>query len=263
MSSELRSKKLRGSGGYVMATIDEEQQRKGNLGGPDLFLAPVGRIGSEKISKFYCNTCEKDYEGSPKIQFENPNEEVAENLFLVEKGQYICTTCGSTLAEYREFKKPDEVSDVGAAKPLTPPTAPMQEPFSMPSTTVTVPDFDVQSLPGMPTIQEDIVAGTQAGSSFNSIAGMSVYDANAKKIGTVKQVGVDSAQTVVLAITKNDGSEVSIGWNQIKKIGEIILLGGEQGSTIGSIQPAASKCSNCGFDNKPGSKFCQSCGTKI
>ena len=106
MSSELRLKKLRGSGGFVMANVTDEQQQKGNLGGPDLFLAPMGRLESEKISKYFCNTCEKDYEGSPKIEFENPNEEVAENLILVERGQYICNSCGSTLAEYRDFRKP-------------------------------------------------------------------------------------------------------------------------------------------------------------
>jgi len=105
MSSELRLKKLRGSGGYVMATVTDEQQVKGNLGGPDLFLAPIGRLDVEKISKHFCNTCEKEFEGAPKIEFENPNEEVAENLILAEKGQYICNSCNSSIAEYREFKK--------------------------------------------------------------------------------------------------------------------------------------------------------------
>jgi len=99
MSTEMRLKKLRGSGGYVMAQVSDDQQRKGNLGGPDLFLAPIGRLDVEKISKYYCNTCEKDYEGGPKIEFENPNEEVAQNLILKERGQYLCTTCGSTIAE--------------------------------------------------------------------------------------------------------------------------------------------------------------------
>ena len=47
MSAELRLKKLRGSGGFVMALVTDEQQSKGNLGGPDLFLAPVGRLESE------------------------------------------------------------------------------------------------------------------------------------------------------------------------------------------------------------------------
>ena len=45
MSSEIRVKKLRGSGGYVMAQVSDDQQRKGNLGGPDLFLAPMAYPG--------------------------------------------------------------------------------------------------------------------------------------------------------------------------------------------------------------------------
>ncbi|HET8719898.1 MAG TPA: hypothetical protein VFM64_02755, partial [Candidatus Nitrosotenuis sp.] len=119
MSSEMRVKKLRGSGGYVMAQVSDDQQRKGNLGGPDLFLAPIGRLEPQSISKYFCNTCEKDYEGSPKIEYENPNEEVAQNLILLERGQYLCTMCGSTIAEYREFQKPDQQSDVGLANPIS------------------------------------------------------------------------------------------------------------------------------------------------
>ena len=256
----MRSKKLRGSGGYIMATVTDEQQTKGNLGGPDLFLAPIGRLESEKISKFFCNTCEKDYEGAPQITFENPNEEVAENLILVEKGQYVCTTCGSTLAEYREFKKPYQAGEIGNAKPMTSSSELVPPSFSEPEPTVTLPDFDVQSTPTS-TVQQDILSETQPGTSFNTIAGMSVYDGNAKKIGAVKQVGVDSAQTVVLIITKNDGSEITVKWDQIKKVGEIILLNEGIGGTTSVIQQV--KCSNCSFDNKPGSKFCQSCGTKI
>jgi len=117
MSSELRLKKLRGSGGYVMATVTDEQQMKGNLGGPDLFLAPIGRLDESKITKHFCNTCEKEFEGPPKIEFENPNEEVAENLVLAERGQYICKSCNASIAEYREFKKPNEEGEVGSAKP--------------------------------------------------------------------------------------------------------------------------------------------------
>ena len=269
MSFELRLKKLRGSGGYIMASINDDQQRKGNLGGPDLFLAPVGRIDSEKISKFYCNTCEKDYEGAPKIQFENPNEEVAENLILVEKGQYVCTTCSSTLAEYREFRKPNESIDVGNASSLTrqyesimPTSEPMKQSFTSPRSTISIPDFDTQIFSSS-NIQENIVSQSQqASSSFNAIVGMTVYDENAKKIGTVKQVGVDATQNVVLIITKNDGNEISVKWNQIKKIGEVILLGESQSGTIG-ITESTSKCSSCGFNNKPDSKFCQSCGSRV
>jgi sporulation protein YlmC with PRC-barrel domain len=268
MSSELKTKKLRGSGGYILASINDELQRKGNLGGPDLFLAPVGRIDSEKISKFYCNTCEKDYEGAPKIQFENPNEEVAENLILVEKGQYICTTCSSTLAEYREFKKPNESTDSGLARSIAPPsnsmippTEPIQQSFTPPSPTVTIPDFEQEIVPQINFQQENVIQ-PQTNSSFNAIAGMTVFDENAKKIGTVKQVGVDSTQTVVLIITRNDASEISVKWNQVKKIGEIILLGESQ-TGISEQIVSISKCSSCGFENKPGSKFCQSCGSQV
>ena len=145
---------------------------------------------------------------------------------------------------------------------MTPPSESMQQSFTPPNPTVTIPDFDSQILPG-PSIQTDIVnQSQQASSSFNAIAGMTVYDDNAKKMGTVKQVGVDATQNVVLIITKNDGSELSAKWNQIKKIGEIILLGEGQPGTMSSLQ-SSSQCASCGFDNKPGSKFCQSCGSQV
>ena len=89
---------------------------------------------------------------------------------------------------------------------------------------------------------------------------MIIYDENAKKIGKAKQVGIDSNQSVVLLITKNDGTEGSIPWNNIRKVGEVILLG----SPAVAPQPSQTgKCSNCGFSNKEGSKFCEECGSKL
>jgi len=240
MSSELRLKKLRGSGGYVMATVTDEQQMKGNLGGPDLFLAPIGRLDADKITKHFCNTCEKEFEGPPKIEFENPNEEVAENLILAERGQYICNSCNASIAEYRDFKKEDEAGEVGSAKPLEPQvqSTPQQvsEPTTAPQETVTKPS---------------------PATSVTSIEGKTVFDESANKIGTAKQVGIDSTQSMVLVITKEDGTEGSIPWSSIRKIGEIVLLGNPQEDT----QPG--KCSNCGFGNKESSKFCEECGNKI
>ncbi len=240
MSEEVRLKKLRGSGGYVMARVTDEQQVKGNLGGPDLFLAPIGRLDAELISKHFCNTCEKEFEGPPKIEFENPNEEVAENLILAERGQYICNSCNSSIAEYREFKKSDEASEIGDAKPIEP-------------VVESVPQQVTE--PAIQTSQETV---TQAGpvTSISSIEGKIVYDEKANKIGIAKQVGIDSTQSMVLVITKNDNTEGSIQWNSIKKVGEIILLGNPESSQPG-------KCSNCGFVNKEGSKFCEDCGTKV
>ncbi len=290
MSADLRLKKLRGSGGYIMATISDDQQRKGNLGGPDLFLAPVGRLDSEKISKYFCNTCEKDYPGSPRIDYENPNEEVADNLILVEKGQYSCSTCGSTLAEYREFKKPAEGIDAGLAKPIESsmesqygsaamdstfePTSPDSLFDSQPATTEPAftqappsytetpqqvapefPSFDVPEPTPQPTVQ------TQSG-SVNSIVGMSVFDENARRIGIAKQVGIDASQSLVLVISRDDGTQVSVPWTKIKKVGEIVLLGAPE-SAPQAQQSQPGQCSGCGFVNKLGSKFCETCGTKL
>ncbi|MGB9124833.1 MAG: PRC-barrel domain-containing protein [Nitrosotalea sp.] len=235
MSNELRLKKLRGSGGFIMATVNDDQQRKGNLGGPDLFLAPIGRLDSEKISKYYCNTCEKEHEGSPKIEFENPNETVAENLVLLEKGQYICTTCGSILAEYRNFSKPDETASVGAAIPVTSVATP-------PPTQ----NFESQNQPKTPTSVK----------SFSSITGLGVYDTEARKVGVVKEMGIQPDQSsIVLVVTKNDGTDVTIKWDEIRKIGEIVLLGSSLENNL--------KCIKCNYTNSQGSKFCESCGNKL
>jgi len=249
MSSELRLKKLRGSGGYVMATVTDEQQMKGNLGGPDLFLAPIGRLDDDKITKHFCNTCEKEFEGPPKIEFENPNEEVAENLVLAERGQYICKACNASIAEYREFKKPNEEGEIGSAKPLD-------------ANTTTAPTVEVTTAPTVEVTTAPTVEVTQPGStaSVSSIEGRTVIDENANKVGIAKQVGIDAnTQSMVLVITKNDGTEGSIPWTSIKKVGEVVLLGKPEETA--ATQPG--KCSECGFINKDGSKFCEECGTKI
>ena len=254
MSSELRLKKLRGSGGFVMARVTDEQQSKGNLGGPDLFLAPVGRLESDKISKYFCNSCEKETEGSPNIEFENPNEEVAENLILVERGKYICNECDSTIAEYREFKKSDEQIEVGLANPVE------QNQDS------TFSDFSNFTEPDS-TIQQEIVSQTNpVDSTFRSIMGMDVFDENAKKIGVAKQVGVNSSQSLVLVISDSGGNDVSVNWDRIGTVGEVIFLGKNDKNIaqISNVQVGeGARCPGCNFDNKPDSKFCEMCGSKI
>ncbi len=272
MSTESRLKKLRGSGGYIMANITDEQQRKGNLGGPDLFLAPIGRIESSKISKHYCNSCEKDYDGGPQIKYETPNEEVAENLILVEKGKYLCNVCGSTIAEYREFRKPDQASEVGKAKPIS------EEHFSKQPSIQTSASVKTETISPIvktetvqPTVQaqsriiqqrSDIQSESSKSSNFSTIIGMDVYDENLKKMGSVREMGVDSTQSVVIVVAKYDGTEESIGWNRIKKIGEIILLGSKNESFV-ERHSSDLKCPSCGLTNKEGSKFCENCGTRI
>jgi len=243
-----------------MATVTDEQQMKGNLGGPDLFLAPIGRLDADKITKHFCNTCEKEFEGPPKIEFENPNEEVAENLVLAERGQYICNSCNASIAEYREFKKPNEEGEVGSAKPLDPnATTPTVE--AAPPTVEAAPPTVEAAPPTVEAAPPTVEATTPSSSaSVSSIEGRNVIDENANKVGTAKQVGIDAnTQSMVLVITKNDGTEGSIPWSSIKKVGEVVLLGKPEETA--TSQPG--KCSECGFVNKEGSKFCEECGSKM
>ena len=257
MSDNFQIKKLRGSGGYILALVTDDQQSKGNLGGPDLFLAPIGRLDTEKIKKYSCNTCDKEYDGCPKIEYENPNEEVAENLILAERGQYLCTTCGSTIAEYREFQKADQLSDIGNARPLETKSEIIEESMSD-----TKREYDDQ-YHAFDDLGETNTQSEPIASTFSAISGMSVFDENAKQIGIAKQVGVDSNNQVILVVSDNEGNDVSINWQKIKKVGEIILLGDSPATSSDASPQQGLRCPSCNFDNKLNSKFCQSCGTKI
>lgn len=112
-------KTVHGSGGHIIADLTEEQIKKADLGVGKLFLAPIDKLEAEKMIKYFCKNCESEFDKSPKIQIEeNPNEEIADNLILVERGQYTCQKCNSIIGEYRVFQKQDESSEVGKAKPM-------------------------------------------------------------------------------------------------------------------------------------------------
>jgi type II secretory ATPase GspE/PulE/Tfp pilus assembly ATPase PilB-like protein len=109
--------KLQGSGGYVIADLTDEQAKKADLGVGKLFLAPIGKLAEQKMLKHYCKNCEMEFNNSPKIHLEeNTNEQVADNLILIERGQYTCQQCSSIIGEYRVFKKQDESSEIGNAR---------------------------------------------------------------------------------------------------------------------------------------------------
>jgi len=267
MSTDLRIKKLRGSGGYVMAQVSDEQQRKGNLGGPDLFLAPMGRLDEYTIKKYSCNICDKEYDGSPKIEYEHPNEQVADNLILVERGQYLCIECGSPIAEYREFQKSDESSGIGNAKP----TEVNAEIFQKLNDTQEDSESIMNEIISknneqFENVDKSLETDDELGdidSTFSAITGKMVFDENAKQIGVAKQVGVNSKNKVVLVITDNYGNDKSVDWQKIKKIGEIVLLGNTEIERENIPAADGLECSNCNFDNKSDAKFCENCGSKV
>jgi sporulation protein YlmC with PRC-barrel domain len=251
-----------------MAQVSDEQQRKGNLGGPDLFLAPIGRLDEYTIKKYSCNICDKEYDGSPRIEYEHPNEQVADNLVLVERGQYLCMECGSPIAEYREFQKSDESSDIGNAKPSEMSGEVFQELNNddQEDSESIMNEIISENNEQFGTANESLVDDLEPAdvdSTFSAITGKVVFDENAKQIGVAKQVGVNSNNKVVLVITDNYGNDKSIDWQKIKKIGEIILLGNGEIEKENTPAPEVLKCSNCNFDNKSDAKFCENCGSKV
>jgi len=114
----LFEKTLHGSGGYIAANITEEQAKKADLGVGKLFLAPIGKLEEQNMTKYYCKICEKEFNNPPQINVEeNTSMEVADNLVLVERGQYNCQNCHSIIGEYRVFEKKNEKGEIGNAKP--------------------------------------------------------------------------------------------------------------------------------------------------
>lgn len=273
MTSEdngLQEKKLRGSGGYVYAKVTEEEQKRGNLGGPELFIAGVGRLEQDRFSKYYCNKCESEYEGSAAINYENPHEELGEGVTLIEKGEYKCRTCGNILAQYRKFETP-----------VPPATEPLTE---VSSVKLSKQSGSTNALdPTLPSSSINRTAKLASKVGFvpiQSLVGMPAYDSEAILAGRVKVIGLrrSSEGTVQISIkierdnaNENDdvsGVEDEVLWNNISKIGDIVLLsnrvpktgttGNASLSTKGSVS-----CRSCGYQNQENAAFCEECGTKL
>lgn len=276
---DLREKKLRGSGGYVFAKITEEEQKKGNLGGPELFIAGVGRLDEDRFSKYYCSKCEREYEGSPAINYENPNEELGEGVTLIEKGEYKCRTCNNTLAQYRKFDAP-----------TTNPTTMEQQPSA--SVQVRSPEINNKSETSSVTLSQRSISSTasvtkttttlttEAGFvSIQSLIGMLAYDNEALLVGKVQEIGLRKSSEgnvqISIKIVKDDNntSDSSVTqanevfWNDISKIGDIILIGSR--TKLGATNPTSprakgsGKCLSCGYQNEEDAIFCEECGTKL
>jgi sporulation protein YlmC with PRC-barrel domain/DNA-directed RNA polymerase subunit RPC12/RpoP len=230
----MAEKKLRGSGGYAIARITDEEQKKGNLGGPELFLAGIGRLDDDRFVKYHCNKCEKEYEGAPAVVYENPNEQLGEGVTLIEKGEYKCKTCNATIAQYRKFDTP------ALAQQTTPAMA--QQPK--------------KESPVSPNM---ISATTPVAENFvpiQSLVGMSAYDSEAMLIGKVEEIGLRKAGGNAHITIKVGGKE--IGWGGISKIGDIVLLG-----TTEAKQASGGRCHACGYQNEVDAAFCADCGSKL
>jgi len=189
-------------------------------------------------------------------------------LILVERGQYLCIECGSPIAEYREFQKSDESSDIGNAKPTEVSAEIFQElnNDTQEDSESIMNEIISENNEQFENVEESLETNVESGdidSTFSAITGKVVFDENAKQIGVAKQVGVNSKNEVVLVITDNYGDDKSVDWQKIKKIGEIVLLGNTVTERENIPAPDGLRCSNCNFDNKSDAKFCENCGSKV
>ena len=251
-NQELREKKLRGSGGYVLAHITDEEQKKGNLGGPELFLAGIGRLPSDRFVKYHCNKCDKDYEGSPTISFENPNEDLGEGVTLYEKGEYKCNTCKSIIAQYRKFDAPEELQQEQKSKSSKLSNTQVSDTKDNGKSSKTTIDPS-QS----PVIQNHFI-------SIESLVGMPAYDWDAMLIGNVQEIGLKRTSKGKMEINlkipkKSNNQNVEVAWKNISKIGDIILLENSESSESNQL----GKCSYCSYQNESDAEFCTECGKKI
>jgi sporulation protein YlmC with PRC-barrel domain len=266
IAEDMTEKKLRGSGGYAIARVTDEEQKKGNLGGPELFLAGIGRLDEDRFVKHYCNKCEKEYEGSPALIFENPNEDLGEGVTLIEKGEYKCKTCNATIAHYRKFDAPAPTPPPEQQEATTN-TIPVQAPGSrVEEEESPSPSPPPPSSPPDPVIATTTTATattTIASDSFfpmQSLVGMSAYDGEAMLIGKVEQIGLRKVGGGGNARITIQIGEKEVPWDGISKIGDIILL------KAAETKPAAAaggKCSACGYQNETDAAFCAECGTKL
>lgn len=253
--ADMAEKKLRGSGGYAVARVSDEEQKMANLGGPELFLAGIGRLDSDRFVKYFCNRCERDFEGAPTLSYENPDEDLGEGVTLAEKGEYKCRACNATIAQYRKF------STLAAAQPQQQQAAPA--PTAIAETSAPQPSPPMQT----PAAAISATATTAAKDGFigiQQLVGMAAYDGEAMLVGRVQEVGLrrDGGNArIMVKISSGAGEEKEVGWDGISKIGDIILLGSP--GSGGRPQQAGGKCPSCGYQNEAGAAFCEECGARL
>ena len=243
-------KKLRGSGGYAIAKVSDDEQKIANLGGPELFLAGIGKLDKERFKKYYCNKCEKEYQGAPNLEFENPNEDLGENIILKEKGEYKCKTCDYIIAQYRKFdeSKKEEIEEGGGKREVEQEQDRVNEVLETENRNESKSENKSKSSKPINQIEnnDDDKVIPDVKSTYvhiEKIIGMSTYDNNAHLIGKVQEIGLRKLLDGNVEFSfkiKNSNNEVKeIEWNKISKIGDIIILA-DQNSQSNEIKSRGS-----------------------
>lgn len=268
--NDYQNKRLRGSGGYVLAKVTEEEQRKGNLGGPELFLAGVGRLDENRLVKHYCNRCEEEFDGPPSIVYDNPNEDLGEGVVLEEKGEYKCKKCKNTIAQYRKFRTQDKKSVQNNLSSVSHQEVGEQVSPAKPDETPNA--FESSALRPVNDVHNALVSGEFL--PIHSLIEMPAYDSEAMLLGNIKEIGlrrlkngrVDVSIIVNNQLRNKEIKSSEILWSKISKIGDIVLINENQTSEESDPHDGSTplgKCKSCGYTNDEGSKYCEECGSKL
>jgi sporulation protein YlmC with PRC-barrel domain len=256
------------------------------LGGPELFLAGIGRLEDNRFKKYYCNKCEKEYQGAPNIEFENPNEDLGENIILIEKGEYKCKTCDYVIAQYRKFNESNNVKDEEkegnknsqlvadnnrtqevVEKDVTKSENSVKEEQKERTSVVIANAPAPANMLGSATGNNKDIDSKSDYVQIEKIIGMLTYDHNARLIGRVDEIGIrkisDGRVEFSFKVKDSDNSINEISWNRISKIGDIIILSSlSPGSNISNISNNNSNSPtniDTSSDSKPQEKICRNC----
>ncbi len=272
-------KKLRGSGGYAIAKVSDDEQKKANLGGPELFLAGIGKLDIDRFKKYYCNKCEKEYQGAPNLEFENPNEDLGENIILKEKGEYKCKNCDYIIAQYRKFDESKDNTNVeskkevqeGGEREVEQENDKLDEVIERENRNESKNNTS-NSINQTENSNDDKAISDMKSTyvHIEKIIGMSTYDNNAHLIGKVQEIGLRKLLDGNVEFSfkiKNSNNEIKeIEWNKISKIGDIIILADQNSPNenksrgSGSIHNISSGNSNTDIN---GSSFTSSTTAKL
>ena len=220
-----------------------------------------GRLEDTRFKKYYCNKCEKEYQGGPNIEFENPNEDLGENIILIEKGEYKCKTCDYVIAQYRKFNESNNVKNQekqdnknfqsadnnrtqGVVKQVVGPVTKTEavENDATKSENVIKEEKEQTSVIIANASAANAATSVPSPSTGNNkykdsksdyiqiekIIGMLTYDHNAQLIGSVDEIGLrktsDGRVEFSFKVKDSDNAINEISWNRISKIGDIIIL---------------------------------------
>ena len=126
---------------------------------------------------------------------------------------------------------------------------------------------------------------------LSTILKKQVVDSNGEIVGSVEDITVTiggAKPEALLSITTQDGKEIQVSFTDVSAISEVVLLSKDILGGKKAVKPAKAfapakpkeptatptppppptvpttkKCGNCGFDNRPDSKFCIKCGNKL